>query len=183
MKIQHFENNPEIQFDIDLIARIVHAITKAVTVNIPQQLHDQHLETNNYIALTGNDLWTAPATADPFKALKLAKDKVQEQTGTTVAYAVMNSYTFNLMGGADAVKNRWLTTTGRSMGYLTDAEIKQVINGTSNIAPVIYDKQYRDESLWLRKAITNVAMSGFFSSDRTINEYNDKIWNLKKLGK
>ena len=34
MKIQHFENNPEIQFDIDLIARIVHAINKAVTVNI-----------------------------------------------------------------------------------------------------------------------------------------------------
>lgn len=101
---------------------------------------------NNYIALTGNDLWTAPATADPFKALKLAKDKVQAQTGTTVAYAVMNSYTFNLMGGADAVKNRWLTTTGRSMGYLTDAEVKQVISGTSNIAPVIYDKQYRDEN-------------------------------------
>lgn len=50
MKIQRFENNPEIQFDIDLIARIVHAINKAVTVNIPQQLHDQHLETNNYIA-------------------------------------------------------------------------------------------------------------------------------------
>ncbi len=44
----------------------------------------------------------------------------------------------------------------------------------------VADKQYRDEELWLKKAITNVAMSGFFSSDRTINEYNDKIWNLKK---
>ena len=44
----------------------------------------------------------------------------------------------------------------------------------------VADKEYRDEDLWLRKAIINVAMSGFFSSDRTINEYNDKIWNLKK---
>ncbi len=44
----------------------------------------------------------------------------------------------------------------------------------------IADKEYRDEDLWLKKAITNVAMSGFFSSDRTISEYNDKIWNLKE---
>jgi len=44
----------------------------------------------------------------------------------------------------------------------------------------VADKQYRDEKLWLKKAITNVALSGFFSSDRTINEYNDKVWNLKK---
>ncbi len=42
------------------------------------------------------------------------------------------------------------------------------------------DRVYRDEDMWLKKAIINVAMSGFFSSDRTINEYNDKIWSLKK---
>lgn len=50
MKIHHFENNPEVQFDTDLIARMVHAINKAVSVNIPQQLQDQPLETINYIA-------------------------------------------------------------------------------------------------------------------------------------
>lgn len=41
-------------------------------------------------------------------------------------------------------------------------------------------RQYRNEDLWVKKAIINVAKSGFFSSDRTIEEYNDKIWNLKK---
>ncbi|MBE7055329.1 MAG: glycogen/starch/alpha-glucan phosphorylase [Ruminococcaceae bacterium] len=44
----------------------------------------------------------------------------------------------------------------------------------------VADRQYRDEDLWLKKAIINVAMSGFFSSDRTISEYNEKIWNLEK---
>ena len=43
-------------------------------------------------------------------------------------------------------------------------------------------KEYRDEKKWVKKAIINVAKSGFFSSDRTIDEYNDKIWHLKKLG-
>ncbi len=40
------------------------------------------------------------------------------------------------------------------------------------------DRQYRDRKLWTKKAILNVAYSGFFSSDRTIKEYNDKIWHL-----
>jgi starch phosphorylase len=38
---------------------------------------------------------------------------------------------------------------------------------------------YADETAWTRKAIINVACSGRFSSDRTINEYASEIWNLK----
>ncbi len=37
-----------------------------------------------------------------------------------------------------------------------------------------------NEDLWNKKAIINVAESGFFSSDRTIEEYNNKIWHLTK---
>jgi starch phosphorylase len=38
---------------------------------------------------------------------------------------------------------------------------------------------FADERAWTRKAILNVACSGKFSSDRTINEYASQIWNLK----
>jgi len=38
---------------------------------------------------------------------------------------------------------------------------------------------YADAEGWTRKAIINVACSGKFSSDRTIAEYADHIWNLK----
>lgn len=40
---------------------------------------------------------------------------------------------------------------------------------------------YRDRETWIAKQIMNTAMSGFFSSDRTINEYNEKIWHLKPI--
>lgn len=40
---------------------------------------------------------------------------------------------------------------------------------------------YNDKPTWWRKAIMNTASSGFFSSDRTIADYNDKIWKLKAI--
>ena len=42
------------------------------------------------------------------------------------------------------------------------------------------DKAYRDERWWARAAMLNTASSGKFSSDRTIEEYVNDIWHLKK---
>ncbi len=42
---------------------------------------------------------------------------------------------------------------------------------------------YKDRSAWLKKAIMNTASSGYFSSDRTIDEYNEKIWHLQPMQK
>ncbi len=43
------------------------------------------------------------------------------------------------------------------------------------------DKAYRDEKWWAKAAITNIAGSGKFTSDRTIEEYVRDIWHLKKV--
>jgi starch phosphorylase len=40
---------------------------------------------------------------------------------------------------------------------------------------------YQDRSKWIEMAIMNTAMSGFFSSDRTIDDYNKNIWHLKPI--
>lgn len=37
---------------------------------------------------------------------------------------------------------------------------------------------YEDEKAWAKKSLVNIAMAGFFSSDRTIEEYNNDIWHL-----
>ena len=42
-------------------------------------------------------------------------------------------------------------------------------------------QDYTDKDKWLRMAVMNTACSGVFSSDRTIQEYNEHIWNLKPL--
>ena len=37
---------------------------------------------------------------------------------------------------------------------------------------------YEDRDAWLDKVIVNIAKAGFFSSDRTIAQYNEDIWHL-----
>ena len=40
-------------------------------------------------------------------------------------------------------------------------------------------KDYEDQNKWKKMMLTNIAKAGFFSSDRTIAEYNKDIWKLK----
>lgn len=43
------------------------------------------------------------------------------------------------------------------------------------------EEAYKDEKKWAKSAILNVACSGKFSSDRTIQQYVDEIWHLDKV--
>lgn len=39
-------------------------------------------------------------------------------------------------------------------------------------------RAYADQKTWAKKALVNIAKAGYFSSDRTIEEYNRDIWHL-----
>lgn len=43
------------------------------------------------------------------------------------------------------------------------------------------EKAYRDERGWAKSALINVACSGKFTSDRTIQQYVDEIWHLDRV--
>ena len=40
---------------------------------------------------------------------------------------------------------------------------------------------FKDKLAWQRKAVFNIANSGFFSSDRTIEQYNNDLWKLTPI--
>jgi starch phosphorylase len=43
------------------------------------------------------------------------------------------------------------------------------------------ERRYLDKEYWARMCLVNIAQSGFFSSDRTIQEYADEIWKIRPI--
>jgi starch phosphorylase len=43
------------------------------------------------------------------------------------------------------------------------------------------NQAFKDPVHWQKMALINIANSGFFSSDRTINQYNLELWHLKPV--
>ncbi|MCR4661411.1 MAG: glycogen/starch/alpha-glucan phosphorylase [Clostridia bacterium] len=43
------------------------------------------------------------------------------------------------------------------------------------------NEAYKDRQRWGRMSLVNIAKAGFFSSDRSVEEYAKRIWNLEKI--
>ena len=43
------------------------------------------------------------------------------------------------------------------------------------------DEVYLNQDEWTRRAVLNIANMGYFSSDRTIQEYADEIWHIQPV--
>jgi len=57
--------------------------------------------------------------------------------------------------------------------WLTLADFRSYIDAQEEVS-----QAYRDKGRWIKMSIMNTACSGFFSTDRTMLEYNNDIWKL-----
>jgi starch phosphorylase len=60
--------------------------------------------------------------------------------------------------------------------YLLFADYESYIRCQDTVA-----EAYRDQVTWARMSILNAARMGYFSSDRSIEEYCNKIWNIEAM--
>ncbi len=60
--------------------------------------------------------------------------------------------------------------------YLLCADFRSYLEAQEAV-----EARYVDKKAWAKMCIVNIAGSGFFSSDRTIEEYAKEIWNLEKV--
>ena len=67
-----------------------------------------------------------------------------------------------------------LTTHGDY--WMTIADFRSFVDAQQRVAEV-----FQDQKEWTRMSIINTATSGKFSSDRTIQEYNEDIWKLESI--
>ena len=75
-------------------------------------------------------------------------------------------------GDGDALKALWTDITGKDW-FMSLLDVESYISARDR---AIHD--YGDKPFWARKMLVNTARSGFFSSDRTIAQYNQDIWRL-----
>ena len=59
--------------------------------------------------------------------------------------------------------------------YFLLADFESYANAQSHVVEL-----YQDRAKWARICLVNIAKSGFFSSDRTIEQYVEDIWHLEK---
>ncbi len=58
--------------------------------------------------------------------------------------------------------------------FMTLADLEEYIEVKDKML-----SDYEDRIKWMKMSLTNIAKAGFFSSDRTIRQYNEDIWKLK----
>ena len=60
--------------------------------------------------------------------------------------------------------------------YLLLADFEAYGHAQNNV-----ENRYRDTKAWAKMCLINIAQSGYFSSDRTIKEYANDIWNINPI--
>mgnify|MGYP002512877090 CR=1 FL=1 len=74
------------------------------------------------------------------------------------------------------IANYLLTDRGIADQYMCLADFDSYVKAQEDVAAA-----YQDKMGWAKKALLNIARSGKFSSDRTIEDYVKDIWKLKKV--
>ncbi len=60
--------------------------------------------------------------------------------------------------------------------WLTIADLRDFIDAQQRV-----NDAYQDQDRWTKMSIINTASSGWFSSDRTIDQYAKEIWDAKPM--
>jgi glycogen phosphorylase len=117
-------------------------------------------------------------TAEEVMAKRLAYNPqqiIQEDEDLNRVMGLLDSSHFNQFepGHFDAISGS-LKNPGDP--WMTLADFRSYVDAQKQAAEV-----FRDQERWTRLSILNTARSGVFSSDRTIGEYNEDVWQLEPV--
>lgn len=128
--------------------------------------------------------------ADNIFIFGLTADEVEERliTGTHQPWqiyrsdpelaAVLDAIQTGAFVGTDreAVQGVWSSLMEHGDRYMLLADFRSYVATQERVA-----ERFRDRRAWARSAILNIAAMGYFSSDRAIFEYAEKIWGLEAV--
>ena len=89
---------------------------------------------------------------------------------------IFNDIRSGILGDPSCFDDLLNSITNNNDHYLVGADFLAYKNTQQEV-----DKMYRDKQAWAQKSIHGAIHMAKFSSDRTINEYATKIWNIKSI--
>lgn len=133
-------------------------------VEIVQHVGDDQAFTFGFLAEHVEDLRHAHHYGDPKPELDKSLEKVfkEIQKGTFGTPELFEPLIHSIAEGGDY--------------YLVSDDFESYIKAQEAV-----DELYVDKDGWARRSILAVARMGFFSSDRTIVEYAEQIWNIEPV--
>lgn len=89
--------------------------------------------------------WTDHTNSDPIEDIRLAKEKIQEDTGAVLTRAICDGAVWrNLRANEKIKKELFVLTNG--LGSISDAKLRDYIMQELEISVEIYDKRYKDDN-------------------------------------
>ena len=123
--------------------------------------------------------------------------EVKEEAGvqaSIIKYVGKSQYSFNIQNDVVEKDVHWFLMSANSYHsrpqreeYFVDSgfykyheayHLLKFANEKQILEKAYADYENREE--WAKKMLVNISKAGFFSSDRTISQYNDEIWHLSE---
>lgn len=89
--------------------------------------------------------WSNRANADPIEDIRLAKEKIQDDTGATPTRAMCDGATWRNLRNNEAIKKA-IFVLSNGVGALNDNQLRQYIEDQVGIRVMVNDKRYANES-------------------------------------
>lgn len=105
---------------------------------------DNEYKNNNFVKLTGTDVWSDFANSDPIADIEAGMDAVEDETGTRPTLALMSKTTFGWLKKNDNIKNAILASNILAVQNITDALVKSYVADTLGVTIVVYNKKYKN---------------------------------------
>lgn len=133
------------------------------------EIHDAAGKDNIFIfGLEADEVAKAKQSYDPWKyynddkELKKVLDMIGNGAFSPEEKQRYSSISHSLLDGGDH--------------YMLLADYRAYLEAQDEV-----DKVYQDKEAWARKSIYNTANMGYFSSDRSIKDYAEQIWQIEKM--
>lgn len=89
--------------------------------------------------------WSDHANSDPMEDIRLAKEKIQDDTGEVLTRAMCDGATWRHIRNNDKIKKAIFVLTN-GVGAISDAKLRQYLLDELEIVVVVNDKRYKDEN-------------------------------------